>query len=64
VYGPLEDDGERDDEQGAKEEAIGEEGEDEEPRINYHLCEQHLPCREHLDQHHADGRTPLRLKLQ
>ena len=61
-YGPLEDDGERDDQHGAEEEAVGEEGEDEEPCIDDHLGEQHLPRGEQLDQHHADGRTPLRLE--
>lgn len=61
-HGPLEDDGKRDDKDGADEEAVGEEGEDEEPRVHDHLGEQHLPCREQLDQHHADGRAPLRLE--
>lgn len=58
----LEDDGERDDQRGAEEEAVGEEGEDEEAGVDHHLGEQHLPRREQLDQHHADRRPPLQLK--
>jgi hypothetical protein len=43
-------------------EAVSEEGEDEEAGVDDHLGEQHLSRGEHLDQHHADGRPPLFLE--